>query len=43
MRVLEIGTRNYTEVIEIEKEKSGVGSLYEIGTVPADGSREVFA
>lgn len=43
MRVLEIGTRNNTEVIEIEKEKSGVGSLYEIGTIPADGSREVFA
>ncbi len=42
-RVLEIGTRKYTEVIELEKCKSGAGCLYEIGTVPVEGSREVFA
>lgn len=42
-RVLEIGTRKYTEVIEFEKCKSGAGCLYEIGTVPVEGSREVFA
>lgn len=43
MRVLEIGTRNYTEVVQIEKESTGVGCLYEIRTSQDESSREVFA